>query len=60
MASLATEVLKEVRVSGCGCWNKERTHSASILDPAVTKSSKGQQETKASLTRTLMVLGTAG
>lgn len=59
MASLATEVLKEFGVSGCGCWSKKRTHSASILDPAVTKC-KGQQETKAGLTRMLMVLGTAG
>lgn len=59
MVSLATEVLKEVEVSRCGCWNKERTQTASILDAAVTKS-KGQQETKAGLTCRLTVLGTAG
>lgn len=47
-----------------GSWSEQvwlleqEEDSASFLDPAVTKS-KGQQETKAGLTRTLMVLGTA-
>lgn len=59
MSSLATGVLKEAGASTkCGCWGREKVYRAPTIDAAMAKN-KRQQEAKAGLTCTLMVIGTS-